>query len=123
MLDYDEQKTLLNIRKADNEDLLDRVTAFRAGMEPEAVALIEQELHRRGVTQAQIAERLELCQRECVYHADGTAKKCSLCRKPAIQETAGWQKLFGLIPVFPRPMCFCKDHAQATSQGGGLGKS
>jgi hypothetical protein len=113
MLEYDEQKTLLNIRQADTDDLLDRITAYRAGMEPSAIGMIEQELHRRGVTDAQIAERTEAYKGECLFHADGTAKKCALCRKPAVTETMGWHKLFSILPLFPQPMCYCKDHSKS----------
>lgn len=118
MIEYQEQKVIVNIRQADSDDLLDRITAFRNGMEPEAIDLIERELQRRGVTPAQIAERSEQCQRDCVFHADGTAKKCARCRKPAVREQWSWHKLFGLLPLFPRPMCFCKEHAAINSSVG-----
>jgi hypothetical protein len=111
MMDFDEKKSLLNICQAESDDLLDRITAFRAGMEPAAIEMIEQELHRRGVSQAKINERTEECKRECLFHADGTAKKCVLCRKPAVSETMGWHKLFGILPLFPLPMCYCKEHS------------
>jgi hypothetical protein len=38
-----------NARAAPTDDLLDRVTAYRAGMEPEALRVIEEELARRGI--------------------------------------------------------------------------
>src|SRR5258708_7816623 len=43
-----------NVRQADTEDLLDRATVYRDGMEPEAILLIEAELRARGVTEADI---------------------------------------------------------------------
>ena len=36
-----------NVHKADTEDLLDRATVYRAGMEPEALEIIEEELHAK----------------------------------------------------------------------------
>jgi hypothetical protein len=110
-MEWNEQKVLVNIRKADADDLLDRITAYRAGMEPDAVVMIEQELHRRGVTQEQIAAQAAAYQRDCVFNEDGTARSCSMCRKPAVREGMGWIKLFWLVPVFPRALWLCKEHA------------
>ena len=109
-MEWNEQKLLANIRAASNEDLLDRVTAYRAGMETEAINLIERELHRRGILAAQIQDRQETCQRECVFDGNGVAKMCSFCRKPAVGEAWRWHKLLGKLPVFPRWMCYCEDH-------------
>jgi hypothetical protein len=111
-MEWNEERLLLNIRQADTDDLLDRITAYRAGMEPDAVNLIEQELHKRGVTATRIAEHEEACKREWIYNDDGTAKVCSLCRKPAIRQTMGWFKLLWLVPVLPRTLWLCKVHAR-----------
>ena len=108
---WDEQKVLLNIRQAETDDLLDRITAYRRGMEPEAIAMIERELHTRGVTAAQIAERQQEYARECLFLEDGTARMCSFCRKPAIEEGWGWHKLWGKMPLFLRRFRYCKEHA------------
>ena len=108
---WDDEKLRLNIRHADTDDLLDRVTAFRAGMELAAIALIEQELHQRQVSAAQIAEHREAIVSECVFHADGTAKMCTFCRKPAVREAWSWHKIMNTIPVFPRLLRHCKRHA------------
>jgi hypothetical protein len=109
-MEWDDQKLKVNISRADNDDLLDRITAFRVGMEADAIDLIEQELHRRGVTTAQIAEHREACERECVFDIDGSAKMCSFCRKPAVREGWGWFKLFWLVPLIPRRVRYCKKH-------------
>ena len=111
-MEWNAQKVLVNVHKADSDDLLDRVTVYRAGMEPEALAMIEGELHRRGVTSAQIDAYRQECERQCLYHNDGTAKMCSLCRRPAVQEGWGWHRLMGKIPIVPRWMRYCKDHAR-----------
>src|SRR5436190_477070 len=102
------QKMLENIRAADTDDLLDRVTVFRANMEPEAVDLIEGELRRRGVGPKKIDAYREDCLRECLYHYDGTAKVCSFCRKPAVKEGWGWHRMLGKIPIIPRWLRYCK---------------
>ena len=52
------ERVARNVQKATTEDLLNRVTAYRAGMEPEALVLIEQELRRRDVTDEQIEAHL-----------------------------------------------------------------
>ncbi|MBI2804739.1 MAG: hypothetical protein HYX68_07115 [Planctomycetes bacterium] len=105
-----EQKMLLNIRQANTDDLLDRITAFRAGLEAEAIDMIETELRRRSVTANQIADHQAKCERDCVFYPDGTAKMCSQCRKPAVCETWAWHRLLWIIPLFPRWTCFCEIH-------------
>lgn len=110
MLDFDANRVLVNVRQASTEDLLDRITAYRAGMEDEAISIIEAELRSRGVTAAEIAARAEWCERETIRLSDGTSAKCSLCRRPAVAQGCGWQRLFKLVPVFPRPMYWCTKH-------------
>lgn len=107
----DEKKLLLNIRQADTDDLLDRVTAFRAAMEAEAVTLVERELHDRKVSAAEIAAHAENCRIECIFDADGIAKMCSFCHKPAVTEGLGWHRIWQKIPVFPRWLRYCKKHS------------
>jgi hypothetical protein len=92
------------------DDLLDLATAYRAGMEPEALGLVEAELYRRGISAAKIAKQREEYERECIYLADGTAAMCSTCRKPAVHEGWGWHKIMGKVPVFPRWLRSCKQH-------------
>jgi hypothetical protein len=112
-VDLDEQKLRDNIDRSDNDDLLDRVTAYRAGMEPAAIEWIERELHRRGVTAAQIQEYAETCQRDCVFDQNGSAKMCSFCRRPAVREGWGWHALLGMITIIPCWLRYCKDHDPA----------
>ena len=76
-MEWVNEKVQVNIRKADTDDLLDRITAYRLGMEPEAIQLVAQELSQRGVTVAQIAAHREACERACVFLPDGTAARCS----------------------------------------------
>lgn len=106
----DEQKLLKDIREAGTDDLLDRVTAYRAGMEPEAVEMIEAELHRRGVGKGKIEAYRQECLRECLFNADGAAKVCSFCRRPAVKAGWGWHRMMR-IPVLPRWLHYCKTHS------------
>ena len=109
-MDWNPQKLVDNIGKADTDDLIDRITAYRAGMEPKAIELIEDELQRRGVTEASIDRYRRDCQAECLFYADGTAKVCSFCRKPAVAECWGWHRLMGKIPIVPRLLRYCSQH-------------
>jgi hypothetical protein len=109
-LRFDAERVLMNVRASETEDLLDRVTAYRAGLEPEAVMIIERELRLRGVTEEEIEAHAEWCRREVVFDPDGVAYKCSFCHRPAVAQTRGWQLLLGLVPLFPRLFSYCPDH-------------
>ena len=100
------------VRKATTEDLLDRVTVYRAEMEPAALDLMENELDRRGVTRDQIADHDTDRRRTAILHPDGTAVRCSRCDRPAVVRGWGWRKLFGCVPVFPRYLALCAVHAE-----------
>ncbi len=103
-------RILANVRQATTADLLERVTAFRRGMEPEALALIEVELHQRGISAAQIVAHAER-QSVCVKDANGAARQCSRCFRPATVGRWRWHRLWGKLPLFPRFMYFCAEHA------------
>jgi hypothetical protein len=116
MLPFDRERVLANVRNADTEDLFERVTAYRAGMEPEAIEIIEAELLERGVTAEEIAAHEERWQQEGIVLEDGVVAKCSFCRRPAVGRSWGWHRLWGVLPLFPRQMHYCTDHV---SEGGG----
>ncbi|HXG08278.1 MAG TPA: hypothetical protein VNK04_00650 [Gemmataceae bacterium] len=104
---FDADRVRQNARVADTDDLLDRVTVYREGMEPEALDLIEEELRARGVTPAQIAAHARQRQGQVLRLPDGTAAVCSFCRRPAVAEGWGWHWLLGLLPIFPRRFFYC----------------
>jgi hypothetical protein len=106
----DPQRILLNVGKATTEDLLDRVTAYRAGMTPEALEMIEAELKDRGVGPEQIEAHAERGRQEVIFLPDGVAAKCSFCDRPAVARGWSVHRLFGLLPVFPRSFYYCKEH-------------
>lgn len=99
-----------NARQADTEDLLDRVTVYRADMEPAALDLIEDELRTRGVTVDQIEAHAQKREAVAIPFDDDAAARCSFCRRPAVEEGWGWHRLWGLLPVFPRRFCYCDRH-------------
>lgn len=108
MLD-DPGRTMLNIRYAETDDLLSRVTFERAGMEPEAVTLAELELERRGVTPEEQAAFLAKHD-GCLHDASGLPLRCSRCPLPARVEVLASRWLWGKIPLFPRRVRYCADH-------------
>lgn len=99
-----------NARRAETETLLDRVTVYRADMEPVALDLMEAELSRRGISPARIAEHEDLRRSEGVVFANGATARCSYCEKPAVKRSWGWHRLAGRLPVFPWIFNYCGEH-------------
>src|SRR3954454_3218353 len=107
------------IRSAPTEELLDRVTVYREGMEPAALDLMEGELDRRGVTREQIAEHAAERWETAIRLPDGTALRCSFCTRPAVLRGRGWYRIFfGRVPVFPRMFAYCEGHRPKDTQHG-----
>src|SRR5947209_14646697 len=90
-----------NVREATTEDLLDRATVYRAGMEPAALDVIERELRERGVRREEIDDHERRRRQETRALPDGTVRRCSFCHQPAVAEAWGWHRMWGLIPLFP----------------------
>ena len=109
-LGINDQAIWANVRRADTLDLLNRVTAFRAGMEPEAITIIEAELLSRQYGPEEIGAHAQSLGDELVFLEDGCAARCSFCRLPAVAQGWGWHHLWGLVPVFPRYFYYCKVH-------------
>lgn len=116
------------IRRADTEELLDRVTIYRAGMEPAALDLMEGELDRRGLSPADIRAHDAQRRATAIFLPDGTALRCSFCDRPAIQQARGWHKLRLrapfisrslniALPLFPRLFAYCAIHLESRSPG------
>jgi len=107
---FDPERVRRNAENAATDDLLDRVTVYRSGMEPEALVLIEAELRSRGVTAADIKEHaVERSQQTIPLH-DGTVRSCSFCHRPALAEGWRWHRLWRVLPVFPRYVFWCAVH-------------
>jgi hypothetical protein len=99
-----------NARAAETEDLLDRATAYRDGMEPAALAIVEEELSRRGCDAARIAAHAAEGA-DVLRRADGVALRCSFCPRPAVSRGWAWHRMWGLLPAFPRVFRYCRSHA------------
>jgi hypothetical protein len=110
MFQADLEAIRANVCAASTEDLLDRVTAYRSGMEPEAVELIEEELRRRGVTAAQQIDHAT-AHIGVLVDAQGLALRCQRCARPAVWRGLRWHWLWGMLPLFPRRMILCAAHA------------
>ena len=118
MLDFDPERVRDNVRKATTEDLLDRITVYRSGMEPEAIEIIEGELQDRQIYRDQIRAHAEQRDRDVKYLPDGTAISCSFCYRPAIAEGWGWHwlrltiwgKKRPVLPLMPRFYHYCAEH-------------
>ena len=109
-MDLDLSAVRENARRADTEELLDRVTVYRAGMDPAAVDAIRDELAARGVTPSDEVEHTLKREADAVLVRDGVAVHCTFCDRPAVSEGVGFHRLWGWLPVFPRRMAYCDEH-------------
>lgn len=109
-MELDLHKVAAYVRRAETEDLLDRVTVYRDGMEPAAVDLMENELARRGLTPDEIAEHDRTRRESAILLDDGTVLRCSFCERPAVYRGWAWHRLWGRVPVFPRVFSYCEMH-------------
>jgi hypothetical protein len=110
MLDFDPERVTRNVQEASTEDLLDRITVYRDGMEPEAIHIIEEELRRRGTGQEEIEAHAVYRGARMIQLADGTAQPCNFCHRPAVEQRWGWHRMWGYLPVFPRYFSYCEVH-------------
>ena len=110
MLEFNATKVRVNVRKATTADLLDRVTAYRSGMEPEAIEIIEQELRDRGIGPMEIHTHRQAAEGRHLVDAQGLSYKCSFCDSPAMEKSWGWHWLWGKVPLFPRQYLYCQAH-------------
>ncbi len=127
-MDFQLKRVAEYIHRAETEELLDRVTVYREGMEPAALDLMEGELDRRGVTREMIAEHNAKRRASAIMLPDGTAKRCSFCDRPAVLQLPGWYRMrlripfaalllgrgdapLGFsVPLFPMRFAYCEVH-------------
>src|SRR5205085_9528442 len=76
-MQFDADKVRANAHRASTEDLLDRVTVYRQGMEPDALPILERELRSRGVSVDQIEAHAARREQEVLLGPDGWALQCS----------------------------------------------
>jgi hypothetical protein len=109
MLPFDAERVAKNAHEATTEDLLNRITLYRHGMEPDALGIIETELRERGIGGREIDEH-EARLRDVQRDEQGMALRCSLCPAPAVAVRWGWHRMWGTVPVFPRRWWYCREH-------------
>jgi len=109
-MEFDPKRVEANARAASTEDLLDRVTVFRDGMEPEALPILKAELRARGVSEEAIRAHEEQRFGAGVIEAKGLAARCCQCFRPAVARVMHWHRLWGRLPVFPMLDYFCEEH-------------
>jgi hypothetical protein len=110
MLEQNRADIRANVSRATTDDLLDRVTVNREGMEPDALDLIETELRRRGVSYAEQAAFGEARAGAVVRTANGSPRCCCKCSRVATHRQLTWLRLFKLIPFFPIRLAYCDEH-------------
>jgi hypothetical protein len=108
-MEFDLERVRTNVQNATTEDLLDRATVYRAGLEPAALPVILEELRARGVTPEVIVAH-EGNRGDVLFDDTGTAQKCHRCDKPAVVCKWGWHRMFGQLPLFPRTFYLCEVH-------------
>jgi hypothetical protein len=100
-----------DVRQASTEDLLDRATVYREGMELEALTIIDRELHERGISSAERDAHEERRRRRMLTGPEGLPVKCCRCYRPAVVEHWNWHRLWNVLPLFPRRFSYCREHA------------
>jgi hypothetical protein len=115
-MQLDLERVRQNARSASTEELLDRITVYRSGMEPAAIEIIESELDRRGVTPEQI-EEFEERRRQDGLVGHGVPRSCSFCDRPAVARAWGLSRGgHSLIKVIPWIFNYCEEHLKSRWQ-------
>lgn len=109
-LRFHPEKCLELARQSTDGELLDQVVFFRPWLEEGAVAIMEAELHRRGIKSMDQRTHESKWSGKLLRDGQGFPKLCARCRRAATTRRIIWAKLFGLVPLFPRPEVYCPEH-------------
>jgi ATP-dependent helicase YprA (DUF1998 family) len=109
------QKVRADVQEASIEDLLDRATVWRDGMEPEALELIEAELQRQGIQPSDLEEHAARRAKEVMTDREGLAAVCYRCGRPASEKRWVWGRFWKILPLFPRRAYVCEEHRPSRS--------
>ncbi|MGL4419886.1 MAG: hypothetical protein ACRCZF_04405, partial [Gemmataceae bacterium] len=94
----------------ETEELLDQILFFRQETEPVALDLMEAELQKRGLGEADWLLHDAGHRAMCLQDSAGQVVRCSFCRRPAQVQARQWRKLFGMIPLWPQLLPACAAH-------------
>ncbi|MSR32216.1 MAG: hypothetical protein EXR99_11990 [Gemmataceae bacterium] len=97
-------------QNACTEELLDRVTLWRQGMEADALQILEMELAKRGITFQEVQNHAEQWSGRVARDASGLPLVCKQCPRPATVIGWSWVRILGLLPLFPRRCGYCDTH-------------
>ena len=115
-MEFNIDRVRKNVAAAETPDLLDRATVYRTALEPEALPIILDELRTRGVTAEGVVAYEAARWADVLDATIRAARPCSFCRRPAVATGWVWHRMFGILPVFPRPILWCADHLPASRQ-------
>lgn len=101
---------LKRIRAMTKEELLDRVTVLRDGMDVDALEVIHAELASRGLGPDEIGAHHREMRMKTIQHRDGLAATCHRCGRAAVSSRVEWHRMWGLIPLFRRTCYWCEEH-------------
>lgn len=110
-MEFDPDRVRKNASLAETADLLERVTIQRDELEPEALAIIMQELLSRNIRPEAVVN-FECLRSQAIYDSNGNPRLCRYCRRPAIFTQKGWFKLFRFVPIFPITEYCCAAHTR-----------
>jgi hypothetical protein len=109
-MELDLERIRKNVAEAGTEDLLDRATVYRDGMEPAALEIIDAELRRRGLKPDDVQTHWET-KRSNVLSAGLIACRCSFCDRPAVRRRWGLHWFWNMLPTpIPRRYYYCEIH-------------
>lgn len=117
-LQFNPEKCRESARQSSDEELLDQVEFFGQWLEADAVRILESELRGRGVTTLERQSHEKKWRHRVLRDAEGWPKLCGQCNRAATVRRLAWAKLFGIVPLFPRPAVYCSEHGGSFEEDG-----
>lgn len=117
-LEFNPDKCRESAKQSTNEELLDQVEFFGEWLEREAVRIMESELRGRGVTLLERQSHEKKWRHRVLRDREGWPKLCGQCNRAATVRKLAWAKLFGIVPLFPRPAVYCAEHGGSSEEYG-----
>jgi hypothetical protein len=109
---FDIDRVRANLKRASTPELLDRYVFFRGGLEEEAVTALRDELRSRGVAEEAMQAHRDASP-DVLWETPALAYRCWKCEQPAVVCERRWHKMWGILPLYPRPVYCCPAHRSA----------